>query len=562
MRIVFVENHDSFSWNVIELLPVPREEVRLVSGARALRLLDEADALVIGPGPMDPPRAGLLELVHAAAERRLPTLGVCLGHQALGLAFGARLDRTTPAHGKRAVISFEGSRLFPSVAGRLDVMRYHSLSLVDVPPPLRVVAQLQDGTVMAIEHESLPMAGVQFHPDSWGTPRGREVIDTFFRAAEILPQQPEPEPRAHRTDHSTIARRATRAKPASDERPRGAFEASEERRSSGAVVEALSLSSLRSLDDFALLSPGYSDDGRWTLLTDLEAGGRDLVVCEAESRTPRWLGGTRRSIALELDVPAARLEPHLEEEGFTSAVTEVREAIARGDVYQVNLTRRALLGEIDPAALLATVCRREVPRFAAWVKVRGVGEFVAASPELLVELSGRTVRVEPMKGTAAAGRRAWLEASVKDAAELGMITDLLRDDLQPLCVPHSVRVIDPRRVVELPYVVQTVSVVEGQLEEQVTADDVLRRVHPGGSVTGAPREAALAVIERLESAPRRFYCGALGLTSRGCLRTALLIRTAWREPSGWRWGVGGGITWDSVPEKELEELHLKLGALK
>lgn len=553
MRILFVENHDSFSWNVIELLPVPREDVRLVSGATALRLLDGADALVIGPGPMDPPRAGLIDLVQVAAERRLPTLGVCLGHQALGLAFGARLEQTTPAHGKRAVISFEGSRLFPSVAGRLDVMRYHSLSLVEVPPPLRVVARLQDGTVMAIEHDSLPMAGVQFHPDSWGTPRGRAVIEAFFRAAEI---------HAPRTDHPAIARRATRGGPASHERRSGALEASEERRSSEAVVDALTLSSLRSLDDFALLSPGYSDDGRWTLLTELQMGGKDLVVCEAESRTPRWLGGTRRSIALELDVPAARLEPHLEEEGFTAAVAEVREAVARGDVYQVNLTRRALLGETDPAALLAAVCRRGIPRFAAWVKVNGVGEFVAASPELLVELRGRTVRVEPMKGTAAKGRRAWLEASAKDAAELGMITDLLRDDLQPLCVPHSVRVIDPRRFIELPYVVQTVSVVEGQLEEQVTADDVLRRVHPGGSVTGAPREAALAVIERLESTPRRFYCGALGLQSPEGLRTALLIRTAWREPSGWWWGVGGGITWDSVPEKELEELHLKLGALK
>ena len=461
------------------------------------------------------------------------------------------------------MISFEGSRLFPSVAGRLDVMRYHSLSLVDVPPPLRVVARLQDGTAMAVEHESLPMAGVQFHPDSWGTPRGRAVIEAFFLAAEILPR---------RSGSNNVNAADLAAAPRAPSGPTGATW--EERQPSGidgegegddedaAVVDALALSSLRSLDDFALLSPGYSDTGRWTLLTELQVGGKDLVVCEAESRTPRWLGGSRRSIEIDLDVPAARLEPHLEEEGFIAAVAEVRETVARGDVYQVNLTRRALLGEIDPAALLATVCRRGIPRFAAWVKVSGVGEFVSASPELLVELRGRTVRVEPMKGTAAKGRRAWLEASAKDAAELGMITDLLRDDLQPLCVPHSVRVINPRRFIELPYVVQTVSVVEGQLEKKVTADDVLRRVHPGGSVTGAPREAALAVIARLESTPRRFYCGALGLQSPEGLRTALLIRTAWREPNGWLWGVGGGITWDSVPKKELEELHLKLGALK
>ena len=508
MRIVFVENHDSFSWNVIDVLPVPRETVRVVSSATAIGALDEADALVIGPGPMDPPRAGLLELVHAAARRRLPTLGVCLGHQALGLAFGAHLVRTPPAHGKPAIVHFGGSRLFPTVAGRLEVMRYHSLSLTRVSSPLRVVAELDDGTVMAVEHESLPMAGVQFHPDSWGTPKGRALVEAFFHGVGLSTPAPSSSGRAASKADDPERRRPPRPAP----------------------VEPVALSSLRGLEDFALLAPGYSDSGQWTLLTGLEPGGLDLVSCEAESREPRWFGGKRRSVALELDVPPARLEPRLAEEGFTTAVGEVREAVARGDVYQVNLTRRAHLGEVDPAVLLATVCRREVPRFAAWVKHRALGELITASPELLVELRGRTVRVEPMKGTAAAGQRAWLEASLKDAAELGMITDLLRDDLQPLCVPHSVRVVEPRRFIELPYVVQTVSIIEGQLEATVSADDVLRRVHPGGSVTGAPREAALSVIARLESSPRRFYCGALGLQSPEGLRTALLIRTAWREP--------------------------------
>ena len=540
VRVVFVENHDSFSWNVIELLPLPRRDVRVVSADRALPALDGADALVIGPGPMDPLRAGLVELVGAAAARRLPTLGVCLGHQALGLAFGARLGRTTPAHGKPAVVHLGASRLFEGLEGPLWAMRYHSLSLFDVVPPLKVVASLEDGTVMAVEHESLPMAGLQFHPDSWGTPRGRELVERFFERASAAGPRDAP---------------SAPGKPSERAEPRAQGHTS--------FVPVL-LSTLRDLDDFALLSPGYSGRRGWTLLSGLAAGGRDLVVCEAESRAPRWYGGVRRSVSLEVDVAPAQLEPKLQEEGFREAVAEIREAVARGDVYQVNLTRRALLGEVDAAALLATVCRRGVPRFAAWVKAKGLGEFVTASPELLVEVVGgeRRVRVEPMKGTAAAGQSAWLEASAKDAAELGMITDLLRDDLQPLCVPGSVTVVDPRRLVSLPYAVQTVSVIEGRLADGVTMDDVLARVHPGGSVTGAPREAALAVIGRLESTPRRFYCGALGLKSDDGLRTALLIRTAWREPSGWRWGVGGGITWDSVAESELEELRVKLGALR
>jgi anthranilate synthase/aminodeoxychorismate synthase-like glutamine amidotransferase len=181
-QVLFVENHDSFSWNVIDALPAPRGRISVVSAAEAEGRLAQADVLVIGPGPKDPARAGLLALVHLAARRRLPTLGICLGHQALGLAFGARLVRSTPAHGKVAQVHFEPSRCFPGVRGALDAMRYHSLSLEAVAAPLEVVARLDDGRVMAVEHRDLPMAGLQFHPDSHATPRGRELLEAFFRS--------------------------------------------------------------------------------------------------------------------------------------------------------------------------------------------------------------------------------------------------------------------------------------------------------------------------------------------------------------------------------------------
>ncbi|MEW6434086.1 MAG: aminodeoxychorismate/anthranilate synthase component II [Myxococcota bacterium] len=181
-QVLFVENHDSFSWNVIDCLPVRRERVCVVSADAAADRLEGADVLVIGPGPTDPTRAGLLELAQRAAARRLPTLGICLGHQALGLAWGARLVRSTPAHGKVGRVHFGPSRRFPGIEGTLEAMRYHSLSLVDVAAPLEVVARLEDGTVMAVEHRELPMAGVQFHPDSHATPRGRELVAAFFRS--------------------------------------------------------------------------------------------------------------------------------------------------------------------------------------------------------------------------------------------------------------------------------------------------------------------------------------------------------------------------------------------
>lgn len=182
MRVLFLENQDSFSWNVVDALPFRRDEVELRPGRKAGPLTG-FDALVVGPGPTDPVRAGLVEVVHRAAAMRLPLLGICLGHQAIGLAFGASLVRTRPAHGRRDTAVFADSRSFPGFSGPQTVMRYHSLSLAQasIRAPLCTVAALADGTPMAIEHESLPIAGVQFHPDSYATPRGRELLAAFFQ---------------------------------------------------------------------------------------------------------------------------------------------------------------------------------------------------------------------------------------------------------------------------------------------------------------------------------------------------------------------------------------------
>jgi anthranilate synthase component 2 len=185
MRALFVENDDSFSWNVIDALPLRRELIDIVPGAdrqRARAALREASTLVIGPGPTDPVRAGLVDLVTLAAEWHVPTLGVCLGHQAIGLAFGATLLRLEPCHGKRATFRWGSSRLFPAFSGEITAMRYHSLGLKQLADPLRVIATTEDGIIMAMEHESLPIAGLQFHPDSFGTPRGRDLLACFFEA--------------------------------------------------------------------------------------------------------------------------------------------------------------------------------------------------------------------------------------------------------------------------------------------------------------------------------------------------------------------------------------------
>jgi len=183
--VLFVENHDSFSWNVVDALPVPREAVCVVVGAEAAApFVEEASVVVVGTGPTDPERAGLVALMRKLATLKKPTLGICLGHQALGLAFGATLVRARPTHGETDGVVFGKSRFFGQFLGEQTVMRYHSLALTAVAAPLRVIARSSDGLVQAIEHETLPMAGLQFHPDSYGTVAGPAYFEAFFRAVQ------------------------------------------------------------------------------------------------------------------------------------------------------------------------------------------------------------------------------------------------------------------------------------------------------------------------------------------------------------------------------------------
>lgn len=329
----------------------------------------------------------------------------------------------------------------------------------------------------------------------------------------------------------------------------------------------MKLSSLLGQSSFALLGPGFSACEGFTLLRDLGAPGQgaNLVLAsyEAAGREAHVFGaGSISRPEVEFDLPPGQLEPRLDESGHGEAVEAIRCAIAAGDVYQVNLTLRARLAGVDGATLFATLCRREVPRFAAWVRLQSGRELVSASPELFFAIEGRRVLAEPMKGTARADAAGVLETSAKDRAELAMITDLLRNDLVPVCEPRSVRVVSERRFVRLPYAMQAVSDVEGTLREGLGALDVLDALHPGGSITGAPKPAAMRMIASLEKEPRGVYCGALGLCERDRATFSILIRTAEREGNGWIYGVGGGIVWGSTAEAELAEARLKLGALR
>jgi len=343
---------------------------------------------------------------------------------------------------------------------------------------------------------------------------------------------------------------------------------------------------------FALLGPGFGA-GRLLLVGDLAEADPDrrdrrdrrpragtLAYAPFEARAPKLFTGESRPLDLELDVAPRALEPTLDDRGYREAVETIREAIAAGDVYQVCHTVRAGLRPVSGAELFATFCARGVPRFAAWARLPDGTELVSASPELFFETRRGQVHAEPMKGTARAGEGGKLEASEKDRAELAMITDLLRNDLTPVCLPRTVEVRCARRFVELPYATQAVSDVVGALAPGMGPLDVLAALHPGGSVTGAPKKVALELIGRLESSPRGAYCGALGWIEGDDDRSAVgrLIRTATRTcarseaerrsevgtmetSDAWTYGVGSGVVYDSNADAELEELRVKLGAL-
>jgi anthranilate/para-aminobenzoate synthase component I len=327
----------------------------------------------------------------------------------------------------------------------------------------------------------------------------------------------------------------------------------------------MKLSELADLPSFALLGPGFTGGGFAILLDLAPATGGDGIVFvpyESSGRDARRYVPGRVGTEIDLDVVPSVLEPVLDESGHARSVQEIRDAIAAGDVYQVNLTLRARLRGVRGAELFATLCRRQVPRFAAWVRLPDGTEFVSASPELFFATKGRQIRVEPMKGTARPGAAGALATSAKDAAELAMITDLMRNDLTRICEPRSVKVTNERRFMTLPYAVQTVSDVEGTLDRDATLRGVLDALHPGGSVTGAPKRAAMDMITALESTPRGPYCGALGYVEGDEVTCSLLIRTAARDGDEWVYGVGGGIVWDSEPTAELEEVLVKIGALR
>lgn len=183
--ILLIDNYDSFTYNLYHLISELGVEVSIhrndaLTPAQALSM--QPEAILLSPGPGTPDKAGIcVELVKCAAKSRLPMLGVCLGHQVIASAFGAQILRgSTPVHGKTSPVEHHGQGLFADLPSPLQVTRYHSLVAQDLPQCLTATARTADGTLMALEHRSLPLYGVQFHPESVATEHGTLLMRNFL----------------------------------------------------------------------------------------------------------------------------------------------------------------------------------------------------------------------------------------------------------------------------------------------------------------------------------------------------------------------------------------------
>jgi para-aminobenzoate synthetase component 1 len=259
--------------------------------------------------------------------------------------------------------------------------------------------------------------------------------------------------------------------------------------------------------------------------------------------------------------PPGEWTSSLDEAAYVDGVRRIREAIADGVVYQANLCRvleAPLAGDADIAGLGARLARGNPAPYAMTLRVPGL-EIASASPELYLSRDGDVVETRPIKGTG----RTEDDLLPKDRAENVMIVDLVRNDLGRVAEIGSVTVPALCAVEPHPGLVHLVSTVRARLDEGNGWPELLAATFPPGSVTGAPKSSALALLDGLEPVPRGPYCGAIGWVDADSRRGALAvgIRTFWAEGGLLRFGTGAGVTWGSEPAREWRETELKAARL-
>jgi para-aminobenzoate synthetase component 1 len=254
---------------------------------------------------------------------------------------------------------------------------------------------------------------------------------------------------------------------------------------------------------------------------------------------------------------------------YASFIESCLEHIRDGDAYQLCLTTGVHVG--GPIAVVDTYCalRAIAPtRHAAFLRIGSIA-ILSASPETFLTVRGRHASTSPIKGTRRRSDdpeedrrlKTELETSEKERAENLMIVDLCRNDLSRVCEPGTVTVTSLNRIETYSTVHQLVSTVTGELRADCSAGDAARALFPAGSMTGAPKQSAVDILHRVETAERGIYAGAFGFAGAGNLSLAMTIRTIVVDDDGAHIGVGGGITSGSRADEEIAEVGVKAAAL-
>ncbi|MFJ5634168.1 aminodeoxychorismate synthase component I [Streptomyces goshikiensis] len=703
MRTLLIDNHDSFTYNLFhQITEAGGREPEVVSNDDPLwtpRRLAEFDNVIVSPGPGTPARDADLGISREVIEHGgLPLLGICLGHQAIGLLHGARVGRAPkPMHGRISPVLHDGEGLFRGIPSPMEVVRYHSLAVSDLPAELEATAWTPDGVLMGLRHRDRPMWGVQFHPESISARHGVALLRNFAelsarlrrpsrrRAAPVAPAAPAAPvtaaapadvrgdvraglPSGRRRLRLLVEELPTRwdDEAAYERLFRGnpyAFWLDSSRPDSGdgrfsvmgdatgplaRVARADVLSGtvrvdsatgteisagpfldwidqdLRSLDtevpelpfEFALGWTGYlgyelkaecggelahpSEDpdaamvfADRALVLDHSTGTSYLLAlaerpaddanaagpaseAAARDRLTAMAAALERPAASATAPPAAPVLPgeiglRHDRDAYLRLVDACQEEIAAGETYEVCLTNLAeVRGRMDPWAGYLHLRRTSPAPFGALLQFDGLG-VLSTSPERFLRI-GRDGLVEsrPIKGTRPRGATpaedealvADLLTDEKDHAENLMIVDLVRNDLGRCAEPGSVEATDVFRVETNAHAHQLVSTVRARLRAGLGAVDCVRAAFPGGSMTGAPKERTMRIIDRLEGGPRGVYSGAIGYFSlSGAADLSIVIRTALVTEDKVRYGVGGAVIALSDAEAEFEETAVKAGAL-
>lgn len=606
---MLVDNRDSYTFNLAHLIATEAGTMPLVVSADDINLHNivarirsgEFSHIVISPGPGHPANdtdfAASRKVIEAADG--IPLLGVCLGHQGLAHLVGAHVTATTPHHGVVSTLHHSGEGLFSDVQQGINVVRYHSLHVADpLPECLEVHARTSDGTVQAFARKDQPHWGVQFHPESILTENGAKILRNF------LSLRPAPTWRVLHAAHPLRTETVDVFASLRAQHPQHFW--LDDATATGWSFLGTGAGSLTKL----LHGPQITDKVQHELAAHIDrstvpdhvpfAGGligyfayprpstagvwlrpqsfiaidhqRAIAHCIVLYQNEPDTEATSLLNALEaaLDAPEYTPQPttvsagawRLSREEYLGRIAQAKEFLASGDSYEICLTD-TWVGQSASAGfdLYCALRTRNPAPYAAYLNIdpQSPTELLCSSPERFLTVRGTTVETKPIKGTAPRSTAPHtLQEDPKTRAENLLIVDLLRNDLSQVCIPGTVHVPHLMAVETYAHVHQLVSTIRGTLREGITLIDLLAATFPGGSMTGAPKQRTLEIIDSLEAGERGIYSGTIGYAGfDGNADLNIVIRTAVKRGTALSIGAGGAIVWASDPQQEYEEKQLK-----